>query len=72
MEKASERAVEHKNIWVNSFITQMGLAYAAADVVISRSGAMAIAELCVVKKPAVLVPYPLQRKTTKRSMPNTW
>jgi UDP-N-acetylglucosamine--N-acetylmuramyl-(pentapeptide) pyrophosphoryl-undecaprenol N-acetylglucosamine transferase len=58
VEKASERAVEYKNIWVNSFITQMGLAYAAADVVISRSGAMAIAELCVVKKPAVLVPFP--------------
>ena len=57
-EKASERAVENKNIWVNSFITQMEYAYAAADVVISRSGAMAIAELCVVKKPAVLVPFP--------------
>jgi UDP-N-acetylglucosamine--N-acetylmuramyl-(pentapeptide) pyrophosphoryl-undecaprenol N-acetylglucosamine transferase len=57
-EKAAERAVEHKNIWVNSFITQMEYAYAAADVVISRSGAMAIAELCVVKKPAVLVPFP--------------
>jgi UDP-N-acetylglucosamine--N-acetylmuramyl-(pentapeptide) pyrophosphoryl-undecaprenol N-acetylglucosamine transferase len=57
-EKAAERAVENKNIWVNSFITQMEYAYAAADVVISRSGAMAIAELCVVKKPAVLVPFP--------------
>jgi UDP-N-acetylglucosamine--N-acetylmuramyl-(pentapeptide) pyrophosphoryl-undecaprenol N-acetylglucosamine transferase len=33
-------------------------AYAAADMVISRSGAMAIAELCVVKKPAVFVPFP--------------
>lgn len=57
-EKAAERAVEHKHIWANSFITQMEYAYAAADVVISRSGAMAIAELCVVKKPAVLVPFP--------------
>lgn len=57
-EKATERAVENKNIWVNSFITQMEYAYAAADVVVSRSGAMAIAELCVVKKPAVLVPFP--------------
>jgi UDP-N-acetylglucosamine--N-acetylmuramyl-(pentapeptide) pyrophosphoryl-undecaprenol N-acetylglucosamine transferase len=57
-EKAAERAVENKNIWANSFITQMEYAYAAADVVISRSGAMAIAELCVVKKPAVLVPFP--------------
>jgi UDP-N-acetylglucosamine--N-acetylmuramyl-(pentapeptide) pyrophosphoryl-undecaprenol N-acetylglucosamine transferase len=36
----------------------MEMAYAAADLVISRSGAMAIAEIAVVKKPAVLVPYP--------------
>ncbi|MDF2187640.1 undecaprenyldiphospho-muramoylpentapeptide beta-N-acetylglucosaminyltransferase [Paraflavitalea sp. CAU 1676] len=58
VERASERAVENMNVWANSFITQMEYAYAAADVVISRSGAMAIAELCVVKKPAVLVPFP--------------
>ena len=57
-EKAAAQAVENKNVWANSFITQMEYAYAAADVVISRSGAMAIAELCVVKKPAVLVPFP--------------
>lgn len=57
-EKAAERAVENKHIWVNSFITQMEYAYAAADIVISRSGAMAIAELCVAKKPVVLVPFP--------------
>ncbi len=44
--------------WVNDFITQMEMAYAAADVVVSRSGAMAIAELCVVNKPVVFVPYP--------------
>lgn len=58
VERASEIAVENRNVWANSFITQMEYAYAAADVVISRSGAMAIAELCVVKKPAVLVPFP--------------
>jgi UDP-N-acetylglucosamine--N-acetylmuramyl-(pentapeptide) pyrophosphoryl-undecaprenol N-acetylglucosamine transferase len=56
--KASERAVENKLVWVNSFITQMEYAYAAADIVVSRAGAMAIAELCVVKKPVVLVPFP--------------
>jgi UDP-N-acetylglucosamine--N-acetylmuramyl-(pentapeptide) pyrophosphoryl-undecaprenol N-acetylglucosamine transferase len=33
-------------------------AFAAADVVISRSGAMSIAELCVAKKPVVFVPFP--------------
>ncbi|MCW3075321.1 MAG: UDP-diphospho-muramoylpentapeptide beta-N-acetylglucosaminyltransferase [Flaviaesturariibacter sp.] len=47
-----------KGIWVGDFITQMEQAYAAADVVISRAGAMAIAELGVVKKPVVFVPYP--------------
>ncbi len=36
----------------------MEYAYAAADMVISRSGAMAIAELCVAKKPVVFVPFP--------------
>jgi UDP-N-acetylglucosamine--N-acetylmuramyl-(pentapeptide) pyrophosphoryl-undecaprenol N-acetylglucosamine transferase len=57
-EKASARAAENKNIWANSFITQMEYAYAAADVVISRAGAMSVAELCVARKPVVFVPFP--------------
>ena len=56
--KGKERAAGKSNIWVNDFITQMQYAYAAGDLVISRSGAMAIAELCVVKKPVVFVPFP--------------
>ena len=40
------------------FITKMDLAYAAADIVVSRAGAIAISELCVVKKPTILVPSP--------------
>lgn len=48
----------YSNVWVNDFITEMEKAYAAADVVISRAGAMAVAELCVVKKPVVFVPFP--------------
>jgi UDP-N-acetylglucosamine--N-acetylmuramyl-(pentapeptide) pyrophosphoryl-undecaprenol N-acetylglucosamine transferase len=47
-----------KNVWTNDFITQMQYGYSAADVVISRSGAMSIAELCVAKKPVVFVPFP--------------
>lgn len=43
---------------MNDFIQEMQNAYAAADVVISRAGAMAIAEICLVTKPAVFVPYP--------------
>lgn len=46
------------NVWVNDFITQMEYAYAAADLVISRSGAMAVTELCVAKKPTIFVPFP--------------
>ncbi|RYZ26534.1 MAG: undecaprenyldiphospho-muramoylpentapeptide beta-N-acetylglucosaminyltransferase [Chitinophagaceae bacterium] len=54
-----KKAAEGKdNVWVSDFITQMQNAYAAADIVISRAGAMAIAELCVVKKPVLFVPYP--------------
>jgi UDP-N-acetylglucosamine--N-acetylmuramyl-(pentapeptide) pyrophosphoryl-undecaprenol N-acetylglucosamine transferase len=57
-DRARERSAGKTNIWVSDFITQMEMAYAAADVVVSRSGAMSIAELCVVGKPVVFVPYP--------------
>lgn len=45
-------------IWTNDFITRMELAYAASDIVISRAGAMSVAEICVVQKPVIFVPYP--------------
>lgn len=53
-----EMATGRENIWVGDFINAMQQAYAAADVVVSRAGAMAIAELCLVKKPVLFVPYP--------------
>jgi len=56
--KAKQSAEGKGNIWANDFIVQMEYAYAAGDLVISRSGAMAIAELEVVKKPVVFVPFP--------------
>ncbi|MBI1222170.1 MAG: undecaprenyldiphospho-muramoylpentapeptide beta-N-acetylglucosaminyltransferase [Bacteroidetes bacterium] len=40
------------------FIQRMDLAYAAADVIISRAGALSISELCLVGKPCILVPSP--------------
>jgi UDP-N-acetylglucosamine--N-acetylmuramyl-(pentapeptide) pyrophosphoryl-undecaprenol N-acetylglucosamine transferase len=52
------KATANKSVWVQAFINQMEYAYAAADMVISRSGAMSVAELCVVKKPVLFVPYP--------------
>jgi len=57
-DKAKQISAGKKNVWTNDFITKMEYAFAAADVVISRSGAMSIAELCVVKKPVVFVPFP--------------
>jgi UDP-N-acetylglucosamine--N-acetylmuramyl-(pentapeptide) pyrophosphoryl-undecaprenol N-acetylglucosamine transferase len=53
-----EAAAGKEGVWVSDFIKEMEIAYAAADIVVSRAGAMAIAELCVVKKPVVFVPYP--------------
>lgn len=47
-----------RKIRVYDFLKEMDLAYAAADVVISRSGAIAVSELCIVKKPSILVPSP--------------
>lgn len=46
------------NVRMLAFIDRMDLLYAAADVVISRAGALTISELCLVGKPAVLVPSP--------------
>lgn len=57
-ETGKQRSKGKENVWTDDFITKMEYAYAAGDVVISRSGAMAIAELCVMKKPVVFVPFP--------------
>ena len=45
-------------VWVGDFIKDMDKAYAAADIVVSRSGAMSVAELCATKKAVIFVPYP--------------
>ncbi|HNV81573.1 MAG: undecaprenyldiphospho-muramoylpentapeptide beta-N-acetylglucosaminyltransferase [Tenuifilaceae bacterium] len=47
-----------KNVRLFDFINRMDLAYATADLVISRAGACTISELCLVGKPAILVPSP--------------
>lgn len=44
---------------VRDFIQRMDLAYAAADLVVSRAGAIAVSELCLVKKPTIFVPLPI-------------
>lgn len=47
-----------KGLYVNDFIYKMDLAFAAADVIVSRAGASTISELCIVGKPVVFVPSP--------------
>ncbi len=55
---AKWKELKTHNINVNEFIEKMEFAYAAADMVVARSGAMTVAELCVAKKPVLFVPYP--------------
>jgi UDP-N-acetylglucosamine--N-acetylmuramyl-(pentapeptide) pyrophosphoryl-undecaprenol N-acetylglucosamine transferase len=49
---------DKRKLRVFDFLREMDLAYAAADVVISRSGALAVSELCIANKPCILVPSP--------------
>ncbi len=58
LSKAKETTLGMKHVFVNDFIQEMEMGYAAADMVISRSGAMSISELCIVGKPVAFVPYP--------------
>lgn len=60
-ETAAQQAVQSfqgKGMVTRAFISRMDLAYAVADVVVSRAGAISISELCVVQKPVILVPSP--------------
>ena len=49
---------EKENVQVLAFIDRMDLAYAAADVIISRAGASSVSELCLVGKPTLFIPSP--------------
>jgi UDP-N-acetylglucosamine--N-acetylmuramyl-(pentapeptide) pyrophosphoryl-undecaprenol N-acetylglucosamine transferase len=49
----------HSRLWINAYIDHMEYAYAASDLVVCRAGATTIAELTVLGKPALLIPYPL-------------
>ena len=54
----SLKMFEDERVRIFDFIDRMDLAYAAADVIISRAGASSVSELCIVGKPVILVPYP--------------
>lgn len=49
---------KEENISVHAFIKKMDLAYAAADLIISRAGASSVSELCIVAKPTIFIPSP--------------
>tara|TARA_B100000787_G_scaffold164257_1_gene146753 strand:- start:13349 stop:14449 length:1101 start_codon:yes stop_codon:yes gene_type:complete len=49
---------EKVNFYVHAFINEMDLAYAAADIIISRAGASSVSELCIVGKPTIFIPSP--------------
>lgn len=54
-----KKSTKHQHaIMINEFIDRMDYAYAAADLVVSRAGAIAVSELCAIRKPAILVPSP--------------
>ena len=57
MDLALEKA-ELTHIHLREFIREMDLAYAAADVIVSRAGALSVSELCLVGKPVIFIPSP--------------
>jgi UDP-N-acetylglucosamine--N-acetylmuramyl-(pentapeptide) pyrophosphoryl-undecaprenol N-acetylglucosamine transferase len=58
------------DIRIYPFIQAIDLAYAAADIVVSRAGALAVAELCVAQKPTIFVPSP--NVTVDHQTKNVW
>ena len=55
-ENYKDKATE--NVQVHAFLNRMDLAYAAADMIISRAGALSVSELCLVGKPVIFIPSP--------------
>lgn len=54
----NQQPTTNNQILIREFISDMALAYSAADVIVSRAGAIAISELAVARKPVLLVPFP--------------
>jgi UDP-N-acetylglucosamine--N-acetylmuramyl-(pentapeptide) pyrophosphoryl-undecaprenol N-acetylglucosamine transferase len=55
---SAQNSKSHPDVRINAFIERMDLAYNAADIIISRAGAIAISELCIIGKPVILIPSP--------------
>lgn len=56
--RTAVRATGSNSVKAYDFIYEMDRAYAVADVVVSRAGALSVSELCLVGRPAILVPFP--------------
>jgi UDP-N-acetylglucosamine--N-acetylmuramyl-(pentapeptide) pyrophosphoryl-undecaprenol N-acetylglucosamine transferase len=68
--KDAVKEFEGSGIMAYDFINRMDYAYSIADLVVSRAGAIAVSELCLVKKPCILVPFPFAAEDhqTKNAM----
>lgn len=56
--KEATKDADDSKMYLSDFIYEMDLAYAAADIVVSRAGAISVSEVCLVGKPVILVPSP--------------
>jgi len=66
----NQQPATNNQIQIKEFIKDMETAYSAADVIVSRAGAIAISELAVAQKPVLLVPFPFAAEDhqTKNAM----
>ncbi len=55
---AKQATANQSSLYVSAFIYEMDLAYAMADIVISRAGASSVSEICLIGKASILVPLP--------------
>jgi UDP-N-acetylglucosamine--N-acetylmuramyl-(pentapeptide) pyrophosphoryl-undecaprenol N-acetylglucosamine transferase len=56
--KSNQETLHREDVHIYPFIDRMDLAYAAADIIVSRAGAIAISELCIIGKPVIFIPSP--------------
>lgn len=56
--KPEIESLNSNQIYLSDFVYEMDLAYAAADLIVSRAGAISVSEVCLVGKPVILVPSP--------------
>lgn len=58
LELVDQALRKQKGVCITEFISKMNYAYAVADLVVSRAGAIALAEICATGKPSILIPFP--------------